>query len=173
MAVGCHRSRAASEQVADPVAVAVFADTLRPAARDERGTFTLETPEQRQSLRRLLARERNAWNADKPSDYRFLLRVDCFCPGTRGWLLMDVRGGVLQRAWDRTGKQVSLTDWNTLSVDGLYDMLDRLAANSGRLQIAFDQRWHFPRYVYSSGLRLPDTWSMIEVGGFRPGDGRQ
>lgn len=129
---------------------------------------TFATPGQRESLRATLKKQRQLWQAKKPRDYRFLLRVGCFCPGTRGWVLMEVRSSQPLRAWDRTGKPAALTDWNTLSIDGLYDNLERSADINGQVRIAFDPRWHFPRYVYTVALPGPDSWSTTEVRGFRP-----
>ena len=81
---------------------------------------------------------------------------------------MEVRSGQPLRAWDRAGKSAALTNWNTFSIDGLYDNLERSADINGQVQIAFDSRWHFPKYVYSVVLPGPDAWSTIEVRGLRP-----
>ena len=155
--------------VADTGIVNFFKDTAPPRvffpeARD----FKLQTAAQRQSFRATIRKERELWNARKPRDYRFLLRVGCFCPGTRGWLLMEVRRGQPLRAWDVTGKPAALTDWNTFSIDGLYDDLERAADINGAAQIAFDSRWHFPTYVHTVALPGPDMWSIIEARAVRP-----
>lgn len=81
---------------------------------------------------------------------------------------MEVRSGQPLRAWDRTGRSVSLTDWNTLSVDALYDNLERWAARDGTIQIDFDPRWHFPRYISTNAARGPDAWSVTEAVALRP-----
>ena len=153
--------------VTDPSVVPFFKDTAVTGVFSAEGQ-TFKLPAQRQVLRATLKKERELWQASKPRAYRFLLRVGCFCPGTRGWLLMDVRDSKLVRAWDRTGKSVPLTDWNTLSIDGLYDNLERSAGINGQAQIAFDPRWHFPRFVHTVVAPGPDAWSTIEVRGFRP-----
>ena len=153
--------------ITDPSVIALFKDTGVVNVLSAEGQ-TFKLPAERQSLRTTLRKERELWQARKPSNYKFLLRVGCFCPGTRGWLLMDVRAGLPLRAWDRTGKSAGLTDWNTVSIDGLYDNLERSADINGQVQIAFDPRWHFPKYVYSVVLPGPDAWSTIEVRGFRP-----
>jgi hypothetical protein len=131
-------------------------------------TFKLQTPAQRQSLRATLGKERALWQARKPRDYRYLLRVGCFCPGTRGWLLIEVRAGQSLRAWDKSGRSVALADWNTFSIDALYDNLERAIDNDGEVQIAFDPHWHFPRYVRTVALPGPDAWSITEARAFRP-----
>jgi hypothetical protein len=81
---------------------------------------------------------------------------------------MEVRSGQLLRAWDRTGKSVGFTDWNTVSIDGLYDNLERSADINGEVQIVFDSRWHFPRYVRTTALPGPDSWSITEARALRP-----
>ena len=155
--------------ITDTSVVAFFKDAAVASVFSAEGqTFKLQTPGQRQSLHATLRKERELWQAGKPRDYRFLLRVGCFCPGTRGWLLIEVRSSQPLRAWDRAGRSAALTDWNTFSIDGLYDNLERAADNVGEVQIAFDPRWHFPKYVYTVVLPGPDAWSTIEVRGLRP-----
>ena len=154
--------------VVDRSVVAFFKDTapariFHPEAKE----FNLQIPAQRQALRATIRKERELWRARRPREYQFLLRVDCFCPGTRGWMLMQVRNGQL-RAWDRTGKSGALTDWNTLSMDGIYDNLERTAEANADVLIAFDPSWHFPAYVRATFRPGPDAWSIIEVRGFRP-----
>ncbi|HYU51997.1 MAG TPA: DUF6174 domain-containing protein [Gemmatimonadaceae bacterium] len=152
----------------DTGVIAFFKDTAParifvPEARD----FKLQTPGQRQSLRAMVRKERELWRASKPPNYQFLLRVGCFCSGAQGWLLMEVRTGQPLRAWDRTGKSAALTDWNTFSIDGLYDNLERTANINGEVQIAFDPRWHFPTYVRTVVLPGPDAWSIVEARALR------
>ena len=155
--------------VIDKSVIAFFKDTASTSVFNAEGEiFKPQTPGQRESLRATVRKERALWQARRPSDYRFLLRVGCFCPGTRGWLLMEVRGGKLVRAWDPSGRSVPFTDWNTVSIDGLYDILERGLDNNGEVQIAFDPRWHFPRYFRTSGLRMPDSWSITDARALRP-----
>ena len=158
--------------ITDSSVVALFKDTAVASVFAGKGqTFGLspKTPRQRESLRATLRKERALWQARRPRDYKFLLRVACFCPGMRGWLLMDVRSGQPLRAWDRSGRSAVLADWNTFSIDGFYDNLDRAAEINGEVQVAFDPRWHFPTYVRITAMPGPDMWSFIEAGGFRPG----
>jgi hypothetical protein len=130
-------------------------------------TFNLQAPGQRDSLLAVLKRERQLWRASRPRDYRFLLQVGCFCPGTRGWLVMEVRGSEL-RARDRAGKPVPLTDWNTFSIDGLFDMLERSVDRDAVVQVGFDPRRHFPAYVRTVARPGPDAWTIIEAREWRP-----
>jgi len=151
-----------------PRVVVIFKDTA-PAnvfVREGR-TFKLQEAGQRESFRTTLRKERELWQAKKPRDYRFLLRVACFCPGMRGWLLIEVRDGQPVRASDSAGKSVALTDWNTFSIDQLYDNLER-SANNREVKIAFDARLHFPKYVSTITLPGPDAWSIIDVRELRP-----
>ncbi|HMH86529.1 MAG TPA: DUF6174 domain-containing protein, partial [Gemmatimonadaceae bacterium] len=155
--------------IPDPRVVVFFRDTapnILPSARGR--AFDLQKTEERQDLRTLIRRERERWRSRKPRDYRFLLRVGCFCPGTRGWLLMEVRSGEPLRAWDRTGRSVPLTDWNTLSIDGLYANLEHAAERDGNVQIAFDRRLHFPTYIRTSAARVPDAWGIFEARAVTP-----
>jgi hypothetical protein len=167
--VACHKSPRVIAPVPDASVVAFFRDTAGGGAFSARGeTFPLATPAQRQLLHATLRNERALWQARKPRDYRFLLQVACFCPGMRGWLLIEVRSDQPLRAWDKTGKPAAIIDWNTFSIDGLFDDLDRAADNVGEAQIAFDPRWHFPAYVRTAAARGPDAWSYIDVRGLRP-----
>jgi hypothetical protein len=155
--------------VRDTSVLVFFRDTAPSVVLSGRGrTFKLEASEERQALRTIIRKERELWRSSKPRDYRFLLRVGCFCTGTRGWLLMEVRSGQPLRAWDKTGRSAALTDWNTLSIDGLYDNLEHAADRDGQVQIAFDPRWHFPTYVGTNAARGPDSWGIIEARAFRP-----
>jgi hypothetical protein len=175
-AVACHRTAPVQRNAGvgrvdkdSAGVVAFFKDTgvVNVFNADGR-TFALRAPGQRQSLRATLRKERELWHARAPQNYRFLLQVGCFCPGVRGWQLIEVRSGQPLRAWDRTGKPVALADWNTFSIDGLFDNLERAADADGEVQVAFDQRWHFPTYVRISALRGPDMWSIIEARALRP-----
>lgn len=168
---GCRRQAIANRDVTRDTTkvVEIFKDTA-PARIFVEGAreFQLQTAAQRQAYRALVHSERKLWQANKPHDYQFLLRVDCFCPGTRGWQLMDVRSGQPLRAFDRNGKPAPITDWNTLSIDALYDNLERTADRNAVTRIAFDPRWHFPAYAQTSYLPGPDAWSIYEVRAFRP-----
>jgi len=147
---------------------AFFKDTGRVVSFPDARAFNLRTPGQRDSLRAVLKRERALWRARQPRDYRFLLRVACFCPGQRGWLLMEIRNGKLLRAWDNSSRAVALSDWNTHSIDGLFDNLERSVDRYGSVHITFDPRWHFPAYLSTVTLPGPDSWGIIEARGFRP-----
>lgn len=150
-----------------PGVAAIFKDTGSANVFAAEGR-SFKLPAERESLRATLRKERGLWQAGKPRDYQFLLRVGCFCPGTRGWLLMEVQSGQPLRAWNRAGKSVSLTDWNTFTIDNLYDNLERSLDRNSEVRIAFDPRWHFPTHVSTVVLPGPDAWSIIEVRGFRP-----
>ena len=148
--------------------LASFNDTGHVVSFPEARTFRLQMPGQRDSLRRALSRERALWRANSLSNYRFLLRTGCFCPGRRGWLLIEVHTGQPVRAWDRAGRSAPLSDWDTFSIDGLFDMVERSADRDAAVQVGFDPRWHFPTYVYTRALPGPDMWAIIEARGFRP-----
>jgi hypothetical protein len=61
-----------------------------------------------------------------------------------------------------------LSDWNTFSIDGLFDILERSADRDATVQVSFDPRWHFPTYVYTRASPGPDMWAIIEARGLRP-----
>lgn len=174
ISAACHRTAPAQRNadvvpvVKDTAVVSIFKEPVRTGVPVGEGrTFRLRDPGQRDSLRATLRKERELWRAGGVRDYQFLLRVGCFCPGTRGWLLMDVRRGQLLRAWDNAGKPAAITDWNTLSIDGLFDNLERKGDIDGVVQVAFDPRWHFPVYVSTVRLPGPDNWSVVEAREFR------
>ena len=160
--------RDTTRTIRDTSVVIFFRDTTRGVPVGRGRSFNLQKAGERESLRTTIRKERELWRSTKPRDYRFLLRVGCFCPGTRGWLLMEVRSGQPLRAWDRTGRSVALTDWNTLSVDGLYDNLERWTDQGGTVQIDFDPRWHFPRFISTNAARGPDAWSLTEAQALQP-----
>ena len=175
LVVACHNAAAQKKSVGvdrvvqDSARVAAFRDTAGnafapPGARE----FDLRRPAQRDSLRATLRRERALWQAKTPKAYRFLLRTSCFCPGQRGWLLIEVRKDQPLRAWDRTGKEVALTDWDTYSIDQLFDRLRQSADRQALLLMAVDPRRHFPTFVRTTTLPGPDMWSVVEVRGLRP-----
>jgi hypothetical protein len=174
--IACHRGAPVQKNdgvrppVKDTTRVApVFEEPRNIGVPSAKGrTFKLRDPGQRDSLRATLKKERALWRASAMRDYQFLLRVECFCPGRRGWLMMDVRSGRLLRASDSGGKSAPLNDWNTFSIDGLFDHLERTADIDGVVQVAFDPRWHFPSYVSTVRLPGPDTWATIEARDFRP-----
>src|SRR3954469_4147080 len=91
--------------VRDTSIAVLFTDTTSSGAFFAGGqTFKLQTSRERQALHAAIKKERDLWRSSKARDYQFLLRVGCFCPGTRGWLLMEVRNGQLLRARDKSGK---------------------------------------------------------------------
>lgn len=155
--------------VQDPSVVVVFQDTTPTMSPFSEGaTYTLRTSADRESLRAMIKRERALWTAARPQNYRFLLRVDCFCPGPRGWQLIQVRGVQAVQAWDKTGQPATLNDWNTVSIDALYDNLERSVDGDGVVQIVFDPRWHFPTHLYTNAARVPDSWGDVRATRLRP-----
>lgn len=179
LGAGCHRTVSPREKVSGPPVRQDTLGVVRPVKDlgledtalvtgtvTERRTFDLRTAGQRDSFLALLKKERQLWRAHRPLDYRFLLRVGCFCPDTRGWLLMEVRGGKL-RAWNRAGKPVALTDWNTLSIDGLFDMLEQSVNGEAVVTVGFHPRLHFPVSVHTAIRLGPDAWATYEARGLR------
>ena len=175
--LACHRPPRASEKNPPPDRAvdrnptsAEFRDTTVGIVHYATArSFDLQQAGMRDTLRRIVDAQRRLWQAGAPTAYRFLLRVQCFCPGQRGWVLIEAREGKPFRAWYNTGQPASLTDWSVLSVDALYDNLQRSVERDARVQVAFDPRWHFPAYTSTTAsTRLPDTWSIVEARAFRP-----
>jgi len=169
LSAACHGPALAQKKAKVGPAKDFFKDTLlvtvSPLAEHQ---FSLRTPGQRDSLLAVLRRERALWRAGAPRDYRFLSRAGCFCPGPRGWLLIEVRRGQPLKAWDRAAKVAPFTDWDTFSIDGLFDSLERSADHNGLVQFDFDPRWHFPTYFYVVATPGPDMWATYEARGLRP-----
>lgn len=167
IAPGCHTNAPAKPE--QPRVVASFRDTaIASVTFADARTFELRRSGQREALRTALRTERALWRSLNPRDYQYLLKVDCFCPGRRGWLLMEVRENQPLRAWDNAGKAAALTDWNTFSIEALFEMLERAVNMDGVVQVGFDRRWHFPANVRTIRLPGPDAWTIIDARGFRP-----
>ena len=167
----CQTGRAVPQKAAvePPAVVSAFRDTaVSNVTLNDAQTFELRRPGQRYALRATLGRQRELWQAVRPRDYEFLLRVDCFCPEHRGWLLIEARRGQPLQAWDRAGKAAALSEWSTFNIDTLFEMLDRAADMDGVVQVAFDPRWHFPANVRTVRLPGPDAWTIIDARGLRP-----
>lgn len=156
------------EREGDANIAMLFRDTAPSNAFVAEGRdYDVQNATDRKALQAALKKERALWQANKPRNYRFLLRADCFCPGPHGWFLAEVRPGQLLRAWDRTGRRVDAHQWYTFTIDNLYDSLERLDNQQSHVQIAFDERWHYPRYVRTSMI-YPDGWSITQIRGFKP-----
>lgn len=154
-------------EAADPVIAALFKDTARSNAFATEGrTYNVRNAAERRELQAVLSRERALWQAAKLVSYRFLMRADCFCPGLRGWQLLEVRPNQPPRVWDRTGRRVT-SEWSTFSIDMLFDGLTRPNEQLSQVQIAFDERLHYPRYLRTSMI-YPDGWSITLIRALRP-----
>ncbi|HJQ12413.1 MAG TPA: DUF6174 domain-containing protein [Gemmatimonadaceae bacterium] len=161
-------NRRVEQAPADPAIAALFRDTAPsnafvPAGRD----YNVQKASDRQALQAALKTERALWQAVKPREYRVLTRSDCFCPGPRGWVLIEVRPNQPLRAWDSNGRRVNPGDWYTFTIDNLYDNLERINNQQSQVQIAFDERWHYPRYLRTSMI-YPDGWGITQIRGFQP-----
>ena len=181
--VGCHRQRVREEvdnpppttdnhrvdqAPADPAIAALFRDTTASNAFVTEGRdYKVQNPAERQALLATLKRERALWQARKPREYRFLARSECFCPGPRGWLLVEVRANQSIRAWDRMGRQVDPHQWYTFTIDKLYDNLEQINNQQAQVQISFDERLHYPRYLRTSMI-YPDGWGITQIRALRP-----
>ena len=161
-------NRRVDQAPGDPTIAALFKDTTASNAFVGEGRdYKVQDPAERQALQATLKRERALWQARRPREYRFLSRSDCFCPGPQGWLLVEVRANQSLRAWDRMGRQVDPRQWYTFTIDNLYDNLERINDQQAQVQIAFDERLHYPRYLRTSMI-YPDGWGITQIRALRP-----
>ena len=157
----------ADRRIVDAKIAAMFKDTTPSNARVAEGrTYNVQRPAERQALGDALSRERQLWQAAKPANYRLLFKAECFCPGPQGWLLMEIRAGRPSRAWDNTGRPAVRNDWSTFSIDQLFDGFDRRNDQLSQVQIAFDERLHYPRFLRTSMI-FPDGWSILQIRALR------
>ena len=167
------REQAPPAEQQPPPAVEVNASFLRDTVLGvvhytSARNFDLRKRADRDSLRAAIARERARWTAAAPAVAQYLLRGQCFCPGQRGWLLIQVRDGRVVRAQDGTGRTLKTPDPDAPSIDQMFDNLTRLiTADRMLVNLAFDPRWHFPAYLSTSMAGLPDAWSITEIRAFR------
>lgn len=167
VATGCHHQRPATDVSRDPSIAALFRDTISATRYLGEGrSYNVQNPTERQALQTVVARERALWNAAKPRDYRFLTRSECFCPGPTRWLLLEVRLDQPVRVWDASGRRVESTAGG-LSIDALFDNLVRARYALTQVQVAFDEQWHYPRFLRTS-MAYPDSWSIIVLRAFHP-----
>lgn len=164
----CHRQAVVTRDDVDPSITAWFSDTTPSTmVAGEGRAYNVQNPSERQSLQATLTRERGLWRAAKPQAYRFLMKSMCFCPLRPQWLLLEVRAGRQTRAWDNTGKLTTDGNWTDFNVDMLYDNLSRLNDQMSGVQIAFDERLHYPRFLRTSMI-YPDGWSLMWIRALRP-----
>ena len=154
--------------IVDPKIAAMFKDTAPSNALAAEGkTYNVQRTAERQALNDVLTRERRLWQAAKPANYRLLFKAECFCPGPQGWLLMEIRTGRPSRAWDNTGRPATRNDWTQFSIDQLFDGFNRPNDQLSQVQIAFDERFHYPRYLRTSMI-FPDGWSILQIRALQP-----
>ena len=154
--------------IVDPKIASLFKDTTASNALVGEGrTYNVQQPPQRQALHDVLNRERRLWQATKPANYRLLFKAECFCPGPQGWLLMEIRAGLPTRAWDNTGRLATRNDWTQFSIDQFFDGFDRPNDQLSQVQIAFDERLHYPRFLRTSMI-FPDGWSILQIRALKP-----
>jgi hypothetical protein len=167
MSLACHHRRTAPDPGGDPAIALMFRDTASTTGPFGEGrSYNVKIAAERQALQAAVARQRALWDAAKPRDYRFLTRSECFCPGPIRWLLVEVRHDQPVRAWDATGRRVEAVA-QQLDIDRLFDSIARVSDPLSRVQVAFDEQWHFPRFLHTS-MVYPDAWSNVLIRGFHP-----
>ena len=151
----------------DPAIAAIFRDTVPTTRYPAEGrSYNVQNLAERRALETTVAKERALWDAAKPRDYRFLTRSECFCPGPMRWLLLEVSHDQPVRVWDANGRRVQTTA-QELSIDRLFDNISRVRDPLSQVQVAFDEHWHYPRFLRTS-MVYPDGWSIVLIRGLHP-----
>ena len=92
-----------------------------------------------------LQQKRAAWVARGINDYRFELRISCFCAGdiTRP-VLVEVRGGAVSKVWDlETVNPVrDVSPYKTIT--GLFDAAIAERSRGGNVSVAYDRTFGIP-----------------------------
>jgi len=92
-----------------------------------------------------LQQRRAAWVARGIDNYRYELRISCFCAGDiRRPVLVEVRSGAVSKVWDlETARPVAdVTPYPTIT--GLYDKAVEMRSGGGHVSVAYDTNLGFP-----------------------------
>jgi len=65
------------------------------------------------------------------------------------------------------GNPIDSVNAEAARIDDLFDNLNRSADRDAVVELAFDSRWHFPAYVRTVALPVPDAWAIIEARALR------
>jgi hypothetical protein len=115
-----------------------------------------------------LEQRRADWLARGIADYRFQLRITCFCGGdiTRP-VLIEVRKGAVAKVWDlETGRSVSTTS-NYPTITALFDSAIaelRDPRRGGRVRVTYDSALGIPVFL-EVGTLENDAGVGYQVGG--------
>ena len=80
--------------------------------------------------------------------------------------MLEVRHDQAVRVWDASGRRVETTA-GSLNIDALFDNFARVRDPLTQVQVAFDEQWHYPRFLRSS-MAFPDSWSIVHIRGLHP-----
>jgi hypothetical protein len=112
-----------------------------------------------------LQQRRAAWVARAIADYRFQLRISCFCGSeiTRP-VLVEVRGGVVSKAWDlETAKPVAaLAAYPTITQ--LFDNAIAERSREGFVTVTYDRATGIPASLVI-GTLANDAGTAYQLGG--------
>jgi hypothetical protein len=115
-----------------------------------------------------LEQRRADWLARGITDYRFQLRITCFCGGdiTRP-VLIEVRRGAVTKVWDlETGRSISATS-NYPTITALFDSAiaeQRDPRRGGRVRVTYDAALGIPVFL-EVGTLENDAGVGYQVGG--------
>ena len=112
-----------------------------------------------------LQQKRAAWVARGITDYRFELRISCFCVGdiTRP-VLVEVRGGAVSKVWDlETVNPIrDLSPYRTITA--LFDAAIAERARGGNVSVAYDRTFGIPVRL-EVGTIANDAGVLYLIGG--------
>jgi hypothetical protein len=112
-----------------------------------------------------LQQKRAAWVARRITDYRFELRISCFCAGdiTRP-VLIEVRSGRITKVWDlETVNPVrDITPYKTIT--GLFDAAIAERSRGGNVSVVYDRAFDIP-VTLEVGTIANDAGVLYLLGG--------
>jgi hypothetical protein len=115
-----------------------------------------------------LQQRRAAWVARGIVDYRFQMRITCFCGDqiTRP-VLVEVRGGAVAKVWDlETAKQVaSVAPYRTITA--LFDAAIAERSRGGFVAVTYDRASGIPANL-EIGTLANDAGTGYQLGGLTP-----
>ena len=163
----CHH---APPPVADPPAQppppVVAPDTVsRPPARAQETDRALTSAERETLIAEVRVR-RAAWQARGIIRYQIRVAVGCFCPWPKEPRILEVRDGKAVALYDTTGRPAGPVrePWSTYTVEGLFDVVERLARTADVVGVRYDSSYGYPTAV-NGDQRLGrfDDWFWVRA----------
>ncbi len=120
-----------------------------------------------------LGANRDKWNSLSVTNYRYELRISCFCP------FMDIMPVSVEV---KDGKVVSLTDVNgqplreefletfgkAATIEGLFAIAEESLSNADKAEVTYDARYGFPASIVVDQIEMAiDDEISYYVGAFK------